>query len=138
MQDFDRLLAEAHQRGMKLIMDLVVNHTSDEHPWFQAACKDKTSPYHDYYIWQDGTPDAPPNNWTSFFSGPAWNYYPEVGQWALHLFSKKQMDLNWETRCGRRLRIVRGGWTKALTGFAWTYQLYFKGHDADGATLWAA
>ncbi len=119
MQDFDCLLKEVHGRGMKLIMDLVVNHTSDEHPWFQAACKDKNSPYHDYYIWQDGTPDAPPNNWTSFFSGPAWNYYPEVGQWALHLFSKKQMDLNWDNPALRAevADIVNWWLDKGVDGF---------------------
>ena len=106
-------------------MDLVVNHTSDEHPWFQAACKDKTSPYHDYYIWQDGTPDAPPNNWTSFFSGPAWNYYPEVGQWALHLFSKKQMDLNWDNPALRAevTDIVRWWLDKGVDGFRMVWAL---------------
>ncbi|MBR2732469.1 MAG: alpha-glucosidase [Clostridia bacterium] len=96
MEDFDTLLAEIHKRGMKLIMDLVVNHTSDEHAWFQKALAGDEK-YKNYYIFRKGKgPGVPPNNWTSLFSGPAWNYYPELDEWALHLFSKKQMDLNWE------------------------------------------
>ena len=94
MEDFDRLLAGVHERGMHLIMDLVVNHTSDEHPWFQEALQDKNSKYRDYYFFREEK--EAPNNWTSFFSGSAWNYYQEQQVWALHLFSKKQMDLNWE------------------------------------------
>lgn len=98
MEDFDRLLDEIHKRDMKLIVDLVVNHTSDEHFWFQEALKSKDNPYHDYYIWQDAADGGktPPNNWLSLFKGPAWNYYEHLDQWAMHLFSKKQMDLNWE------------------------------------------
>ena len=97
MEDFDHLLSEIHARGMRLIMDMVLNHTSDEHPWFQAALRDPGSKYKDYYIWRKGKGEGvPPNNWESFFSESAWNYYPEVGEWALHLFSRKQMDLNWE------------------------------------------
>jgi len=98
MADFDRLLDEIHKRDMKLIVDLVVNHTSDEHFWFQEALKSKDNPYHDYYIWQDASDGGktPPNNWLSLFKGPAWNYYEHLNQWAMHLFSKKQMDLNWE------------------------------------------
>ena len=98
MEDFDNLLSEVHQRGMKLIVDLVVNHTSDEHYWFKEALKSKDNPYHDYYIWRDATDKGitPPNNWLSLFSGSAWNYYENLNQWALHLFTKKQMDLNWE------------------------------------------
>ena len=97
MEDFDRLLAEAKKRGIRIVMDLVVNHTSDEHEWFIKS-KDKNSPYHDYYIWRKGKGKdgmEPPNNWTSQFTGPAWTYVPEVGEWYLHLFSKKQPDLNW-------------------------------------------
>lgn len=96
LQDFDTLLSETHARGMKLIMDLVVNHSSDEHAWFKQAIADPESDYHDYYIFRKGSPDELPNNWNSFFSGSAWNYYPENGEWGLHLFSKKQMDLNWD------------------------------------------
>lgn len=96
MEDFDELLSEAHKRGIKLIMDLVVNHTSDEHEWFKKALEDENSPYRDYYFFRKGDKDTPPNNWKSFFSGSAWNYYEKEDIWALHLFSKKQMDLNWE------------------------------------------
>ena len=80
MEDFDRLLTNIHRRGMRLIMDLVVNHTSDEHQWFQKAILDPTSEEHDYYIFKKGAAETPPNNWTSFFSGPAWNYYEELGE----------------------------------------------------------
>lgn len=98
MEDFDELLDEIHKRDMKLIVDLVVNHTSDEHEWFVEAQKSKDNPYHDYYIWRDATDGGktPPNNWISLFKGSTWNYYENIDQWALHLFSKKQMDLNWE------------------------------------------
>ena len=96
MADFDEMLEGIHARGMKLVMDLVVNHTSDEHEWFQKALAGDEK-YKNYYIFRKGKgPDVPPNNWTSLFSGSAWNYYPELDEWALHLFSKKQMDLNWE------------------------------------------
>lgn len=96
MEDFERLLSEVHGRGMRLIMDLVVNHTSDEHRWYMEA-KKPDSPYRDYYFFrQDDGSHTPPNNWTSFFSGPAWKYEEESDSWALHLFSGKQMDLNWE------------------------------------------
>lgn len=98
MEDFDELLDEIHKRDMKLIIDLVVNHTSDEHEWFKEALKSKDNPYHDYYIWRDATDGdkTPPNNWISLFKGSTWNYYEHLDQWALHLFHKKQMDLNWE------------------------------------------
>ena len=96
MEDFERLLAEVHRRGMRLIMDLVVNHTSDEHRWYQEA-KKPGSPYRDFYFFrQDDGSDTPPNNCTSFFSGPAWKYEEACDSWALHLFSGKQMDLNWD------------------------------------------
>lgn len=96
MEDFEQLLAEVHRRGMRLIMDLVVNHTSDEHRWYREALK-PGSPYRDYYFFrEDDGSRTPPNNWTSFFSGPAWKYEESCGSWALHLFSGKQMDLNWD------------------------------------------
>lgn len=120
MQDFDRLLNETHQRGMRLIMDLVINHTSDEHEWFQNACKNPDSPYRDYYLWRT-SPDenAPPNNWTSLFSGSAWNYYPEAKAWALHLFSKKQMDLNWDNPALREeiYDVINWWLNKGIDGF---------------------
>ncbi len=100
MASFNALLKDLHENGMRLVMDLVVNHTSDEHEWFQKALADPAAPEKDYYIWAQGQGAGPkgsePNNWSSLFSGPAWNYYDETGEWALHLFSKKQMDLNWE------------------------------------------
>ena len=103
LAQFDELLAGVHARGMKLIMDLVVNHTSDEHPWFVEARSSKDNPKRDWYWWRparDGTvpgePGAEPNNWGSFFSGPAWEYDEATGEYYLHLFSRKQPDLNWE------------------------------------------
>ena len=95
MEDFDRMLEGIHKRGMRLIIDLVVNHSSDEHPWFVESRKSRDNPYRDYYIWRDGKGDAPPNNWGSCFSGSAWQYDEATGQWYLHLFSRKQPDLNW-------------------------------------------
>lgn len=114
MADFDQLLEQVHARGMRLIMDLVVNHTSDEHEWFQNALKDKKSKYHDYYIFR-----KKPNNWTSFFSGSAWNYYEPLNEYALHLFSKKQMDLNWESPQLRSEVISMINWwlDKGIDGF---------------------
>ena len=96
MADFDEMLAGIHQRGMKLVMDLVVNHSSDEHAWFVESRKSKDNPYRDYYIWKDPAPDGgAPNNWGSCFSGSAWQYDEATGQYYLHLFSKKQPDLNY-------------------------------------------
>ncbi|MDR2183916.1 MAG: alpha-glucosidase [Clostridiales bacterium] len=119
MEDFDRLLEELRRRGMRLIMDLVVNHTSDEHKWFQEALADPNSKYRDYYIFAKSPKGTPPNNWTSFFSGSAWNYYEEQDIWALHLFSKKQMDLNWENEELRReiAAMVRWWHEKGVDGF---------------------
>ncbi len=100
-EDFNELLKEMHARGIKLVMDLVVNHTSDEHAWFVESKKSKDNPYRDYYIWRDGKDGNPPNNWGSFFSGPAWKYDETTGQYFLHLFSTKQPDLNWENEAVR-------------------------------------
>ena len=118
MEDFDNLLTEIHDRDMKLIMDLVVNHTSDEHPWFQEALHNKESKYRSYYYFRDGE-KVPPNNWTSFFSGLAWNYYEEQDTAALHLFSKKQMDLNWECEEMRKEvhQMIRWWLEKGVDGF---------------------
>ncbi|MVP02304.1 glycogen synthase GlgA [Paenibacillus lutrae] len=96
MSDWDQLLGEVHQRGMKLIMDLVVNHSSDEHPWFLESRSSKDSEYRDYYIWRPGQEGREPNNWTSFFRGPAWEYDEATDEYYLHLFTRKQPDLNWE------------------------------------------
>lgn len=96
MADFDELLAGLHQRGMKLIMDLVVNHTSDEHHWFEESRKSKDNQYRDYYFWKKGKDGGPPNNWTSFFGGSAWEYDALTDEYYLHIFSRKQPDVNWE------------------------------------------
>jgi len=122
MDDMDALIAGLHERGMRLVMDLVVNHTSDEHPWFQSALNDENSPCRDFYFFRkaDGGGEAkPPNNWTSFFGGSAWNYYKERNVWALHLFSKKQMDLNWDCAAlrGEIYAMVRWWLEKGVDGF---------------------
>jgi len=96
MEDFDQLLEEMHKRDIKLVMDLVVNHSSDEHAWFVESRKSKDNPYRDYYIWRDGNGKKEPNNWASFFTPSAWSYDENTDQWYLHLFSEKQPDLNWE------------------------------------------
>ncbi|MFR1579396.1 MAG: glycoside hydrolase family 13 protein [Lachnospiraceae bacterium] len=97
MADFDRVLAKAHSLNIKIMMDLVVNHTSDEHKWFIESKKSKDNPYHDYYMWADPDKNGnPPNRWESCFSGSAWEYVESVGQFYLHSFSKKQPDLNWD------------------------------------------
>lgn len=96
MEDWDELLEGLHSRGMKLMMDLVVNHSSDEHKWFVESRKSKDNSYRDYYIWRSGKDGQEPNNWTSFFSGSAWQYDEQTDEYYLHLFSKKQPDLNWE------------------------------------------
>jgi len=119
MADFERLLAEAHCRGLRILMDLVVNHTSDEHPWFQSSRKDPSGPYGDYYIWRPGRGEGPPNNWGSVFSGSAWEKDPGTGRFYLHLFSTKQPDLNWENPAVRREVFDIMGWwlDKGVDGF---------------------
>ena len=119
MEDFDELLEKIHERGMKLLMDLVVNHTSDEHPWFVESRKSKDNPYRDYYIWRDPKDGKEPNNWTSYFSGSAWEYDQETGQYYLHLFTRKQPDLNWENENVRReVRDIMTFWLdKGCDGF---------------------
>jgi len=96
MDDFDELLREVHARGMKLIMDLVINHSSDEHAWFIESRSSRKNDKRDWYIWRDGKDGGPPNNWESIFSGPAWEYDIETDQYYMHIFSTKQPDLNWE------------------------------------------
>lgn len=97
MEDFEELLSGAHERGLRVVMDLVVNHTSDEHAWFVESKKDKENPYRDYYIWREPKADGQaPNNWGSCFGGPAWELDEVTGMYYLHLFSKKQPDLNWD------------------------------------------
>ena len=119
MADFDELLAEMKKRNLKLIMDLVVNHSSDEHKWFQEARKSKDNPYRDYYIWKAPKDGKEPNNWKSFFSGPAWQYDSLTGEYFLHLFSKKQPDLNWENPKLREevYKMMRFWLEKGVAGF---------------------
>jgi len=101
--DLENLLSEAHKRGLRVILDLVPNHTSTQHEWFKAAEKSKTNPYRDYYIWKKPDADGgPPNNWKSFFGGPAWTYSEQTGEYYLHLFTKYQPDLNWENPAVRQ------------------------------------
>lgn len=118
MADFDELLAGLHQRGIRLIMDLVVNHSSDEHAWFTES-RNPDSPYRDYYIWRDGKNGQPPNNWVSVFSGPAWEYDDASDQYFLHLFSKKQPDLNWENADMRHdvYAMMRRWFERGVDGF---------------------
>ncbi len=96
MADFDAMLAHMNARGIRLMMDLVVNHTSDEHEWFKQARSSRSNPYHDYYIWQDPVEGREPTNWEAAFSGSAWTFNEATGEYYLHMFSKKQPDLNWE------------------------------------------
>ncbi len=119
MEDFDELLSGIHERGMKLLVDLVVNHSSDEHPWFKESRKSRDNKYRDYYIWRDGKNDGPPNDWGSVFSGPAWEYDENTDQYYLHLFSKKQPDLNWENPVLRNevYDIMRFWLDKGVDGF---------------------
>lgn len=119
MEDFERLLATAHELGLKIILDLVVNHTSDKHFWFEEAKKSRENPYHDYYIWKDRDGDKLPNNWGSSFGGSTWEYVPEVDQCYLHCFAKEQPDLNWENE---RVRdevydLMRFWFEKGVDGF---------------------
>ncbi len=120
MEDFDELLLEAHKRGLKIVMDLVVNHTSDEHEWFVEIRKGKDNPYGDYYIWRDGKEDgSAPNNWGACFGGSAWQFDEERGQYYLHLFSKKQPDLNWDNPTVRKAVFDMMNWwcQKGIDGF---------------------
>ena len=120
MEDFDRMLATAHEKGIKLMMDLVVNHTSDEHKWFIESRKSTDNPYRDYYIWRPAKEDGSlPNNWGSCFSGPAWEYDKTTDMYFLHLFSKKQPDLNWDNPAVRQDVFDMMNWwlKKGVDGF---------------------
>ena len=121
MADFDALLAGVHQRGMKLMMDLVVNHTSDEHNWFQQACQSRDNPYRDYYLWR--APRAgehpEPNNWEAAFNGSVWEWHEATGEYYLHMFSRKQPDLNWDNPAVRQevYSLMRFWLDKGVDGF---------------------
>ena len=117
--DLSALITEAHQRSLKIIIDLVINHTSNEHPWFIESRKSGTNKYSDFYIWRDGKNGNPPNNWGSVFSGSAWTYSPERGQYYLHLFTPQQPDLNWNNGTVRsELFAMMDRWCrKGIDGF---------------------
>ncbi len=119
MDDFDRMLAKAHELGLRIVMDLVVNHTSDEHRWFIESRSSKDNPYRDYYIWKDGKGDEPPTNWQSMFSGSAWQFDETTGQYYLHCFTKKQPDLNWDNEAVRNSVYEMMTWwcDKGIDGF---------------------
>ena len=116
---FDRLLNEMHVRDLKLIMDLVVNHSSDEHHWFEQAKQSKDNPYHDYYIWKEGDPLSPPNNWQSVFNGSVWEWNASTEEYYLHYYTKKQPDLNWENPAVRKevYAIIDFWLAKGVDGF---------------------
>lgn len=119
MKDFDELLEEVHKKGMKLIIDLVINHTSDEHPWFIESKSSKDNPKRDWYIWRDGKEDKEPNNWESIFGGSAWVKDEKTNQYYLHLFTKKQPDLNWKNKDMRSAIYEMMNWwlDKGIDGF---------------------
>jgi alpha-glucosidase len=119
MNDFDLLLAETHRRGMKLILDLVINHTSDEYPWFIESRSSKNNPKRDWYIWRDGKGANEPNNWESIFGGSAWEFDEQTGQYFMHIFSKRQPDLNWENEEVRKslYEIINWWLDKGIDGF---------------------
>lgn len=119
MEEFDRMLAEMHKRGIRLVMDLVVNHTSDEHAWFIESKKSKENPYRDFYIWREGKDGKEPNNWGACFGGSTWEYDRETDMYYLHCFSKKQPDLNWENKAVRNNIYEMMCWwcEKGIDGF---------------------
>ena len=118
-KDFDSLLKEIHSLGLRLIMDLIPNHSSDQHYWFQQARKSKKNPYHDYYIWKEGNFNSLPNNWKSVFSGNAWEWNPNTKEYYLHYYTKKQPDLNWENEKVRKeiYSIIEYWLEKGVDGF---------------------
>lgn len=120
MEEYDKMLAKAHELGIKIMMDLVVNHTSDEHAWFVESRKSVENPYRDFYIWREKKADGSlPNNWGSCFSGPAWKYDPQTDMYFLHLFSQKQPDLNWDNPKVRDAVFDMMNWwcEKGIDGF---------------------
>ena len=119
MAEFDHMLASAHQQGLKLLMDLVVNHTSDQHDWFQQSRQSRDNPYADYYIWRDPVDGHEPNNWGSYFSGSAWTFEPKRQQYYLHLFAPGQPDLNWENPTVRQevYSLMKFWLDKGVDGF---------------------
>ena len=119
MEDMRTLIREARARGIGILMDLVLNHTSDQHRWFQQACQGRDNPYHDYYIWRDGVPGALPNEMRAAFGGPAWTYIPELGQYYFHQFAPQQPDLNWANPAVRQelYKMIRFWMDEGVAGF---------------------
>ena len=119
MADMEELIAESGKRGIGILIDLTLNHTSNQHTWFREALKSRDNPYHDYYVWRDGTPDTPPNDMRAAFGGSAWAYVPELGQWYFHQFAVEQPDLNWENPMLRRelYDVIRFWVSKGVAGF---------------------
>ncbi len=119
LEDMEQLIAKAGEHGIRIIMDLVLNHTSDEHPWFLEAKSGKDNPYHDYYVWRDGEPGAPPNDMRACFGGSAWEWVPQLGQYYFHQFSVRQPDLNWDNPKVRQEIYEMIGWwmEKGVGGF---------------------
>ena len=135
MEDFDRLLSEMHARGMKMVIDLVVNHTSSEHPFFLESRKSRDNPYRDWYIWRDGRDGGAPNNWGSCFSGSAWQYDEATDQYYLHLFAPQQPDLNWANPKVRDAVFEMMTWwcEKGIDGFRMdVIGMIGKENDQDG------
>lgn len=133
MAQFDSLLLEAHELGIKVIMDLVINHTSDQHYWFKEAKKGKSNPYRDYYIWKDGKENAAPSDWQSIFGGSVWEYDENSGQYYFHTFAKEQPDLNWENPHLREELYKMVSWwlTKGVDGFRIDAISHIKKADFD-------
>lgn len=134
MADMDELLVEAAKRDIKIVMDLVINHTSDEHPWFQKS-RDKNSPYRDYYIWRKGKGKRPPNNWSGFFGGGTWQYDDRSGEYYLHLFAKNQPDLNYHNpQVLEEVKDIMHFWLgKGVAGFRCdVINILYKSSLADG------
>jgi alpha-glucosidase len=133
LSDYDRLIREAHKRKIRVIMDLVLNHTSDEHPWFVESRKSRNNPYRDWYIWRDPSPEGKePNNWYSVFGGKAWKFDPATGQYYLHLFHDKQPDLNWRNPNVQKaiLNVLKFWLDRGTDGFRLdVFNAYFKHVD---------
>ncbi|MEJ5203122.1 MAG: alpha-amylase family glycosyl hydrolase, partial [Anaerolineales bacterium] len=133
LQEFDQLISEAHNRGIHVILDLVLNHTSDRHPWFKEALSSRDNPYHDWYIWKDSPSNRrPPNNWQSIFGGSAWEYVPELAQYYYHMFYKEQPDVNWRNPQVRRamMDVIRFWLERGVDGFRLdVFNVYFKHAD---------
>jgi glucan 1,6-alpha-glucosidase len=119
LADMDRLIAEAKKRGIRIILDMVLNHSSDEHRWFIEAKKSRDNPYHDFYIWRDGEPGTTPNDMPASFGGSAWEWVPELGQYYFHQYSVKQPDLNWKNPAMRQelYKILRWWAARGVGGF---------------------